>query len=269
MATIDPARVASLSEGSMTWSNASSTFAALDITEGGFAFNDLTVGLVLSNQPDHWARYGDTRTRKLPLMLGDAWVFAAGMDGHCQWREKQRFLNLSICSKVFESSGLPVPGESAHRVGPADPLVAELMLNLHTAPDTAPQLYRESLTLALATHLASSQPVAEANGQSDIRLRRALAYLEEKLVEDVSLDDLAAAAAMSPFHFSRVFKQETGRSPHKYIIHRRMERAREMLAAGQKTVADVAWSVGYQDVSRFCELFKRQWGVTPGAYRAG
>jgi AraC family transcriptional regulator len=258
---------AALQQGQITWDGGSSTLATLDFNEGSFKFDDVTLGLILSHQPEHWARYGDSKTRKLPLAKGDMWIFAPGMDGFCQWRDPQTFLNLQISRSVFERAQIEVPDESIHHVAQADPLIQELMMSLHAAPSESPRIYRDSLTTALAVHVSTLTPRHETV-KADTRIQRVISYIEDDLARDVSLDELAGVAAMSPFHFSRVFKQTTGASPYKFIIARRMERAKEMLKSSPAAVASIAMELGYSDVSRFTELFKRHIGTTPGAYRA-
>jgi AraC family transcriptional regulator len=268
MGMLDKARLAQMQAGQKAWSSGSSVLQTIEPFEGSFQFQNLTIGLVLAPQPEHWARYGDQKLRKLPLLPGHGWVFAGGVDGHCQWKAPQTFINVSIDSSVFHNAGLDLPGERVNRFGLSDPMTAELVLNLHAASDDAPRIYRESLTTALAAHVARLDAEPPPQQRGDQRVARALAYLEDHLSEDVALETLASTAAMSPFHFTRVFKAQTGLPPHRYVIHRRMERAKDLLKSQKRSVMDIAWTVGYQDVSRFGELFKRHTGMTPAAYRS-
>jgi AraC family transcriptional regulator len=103
----------------------------------------------------------------------------------------------------------------------------------------------------------------------DPRLRRAAAWIADHLAEDIALDALAAEAAMSPFHFARAFKAATGTSPLQYVIRARIEMAQAMLRSSTLSVAEIAHCVGYDDLSRFGQHFKRQVGATPAAWRAG
>lgn len=80
--------------------------------------------------------------------------------------------------------------------------------------------------------------------------------------------DLAAAAALSPAHFSRCFKDAFGESPHQYLLTRRLERAAALLLATDWTVAAVGVAVGVRSIGSFTTSFRRMYGVTPQAYRA-
>ena len=82
-----------------------------------------------------------------------------------------------------------------------------------------------------------------------------------------NIGELAAAARMSSSHFMRAFKQSTGGTPHQYVLARRFERAIELLARPEFSVAEVADSTGYSSPSHFVASFRQRLGVTPGAYR--
>src|SRR5262249_47727194 len=100
------------------------------------------------------------------------------------------------------------------------------------------------------------------------RLRAVVEYIEEHLEANPSLDEMAAVARLSPYHFARQFKRATGLPPHQYVIARRVERARQLLQAGTDlSLAEVALRVAFSDQSQFTHHFKRLVGVTPGQFR--
>jgi AraC-like DNA-binding protein len=82
----------------------------------------------------------------------------------------------------------------------------------------------------------------------------------------LSIDDLARTARMSRFHFSRVFRDEVGKSPYQLLVETRIERAQALLKSGQ-AVTEAALSVGFMDLSRFSKAFRRQVGCSPSEYR--
>ncbi len=81
------------------------------------------------------------------------------------------------------------------------------------------------------------------------------------------LDDLVAQSGYSKYHYCRLFKQQTGRSPWQYITERKLERARELLLATQLSVKEVACQLGFNTPDYFSRLFARHTGVTPSEYR--
>jgi AraC-like DNA-binding protein len=94
----------------------------------------------------------------------------------------------------------------------------------------------------------------------------AFEYVEEHLASP-SLEQMAAVARLSPYHFARQFKIATGVSPHQYVIARRVERARELLLGGTDlSLAEVAAQAGFSDQSQFSHHFKRLVGITPGQF---
>ena len=81
-----------------------------------------------------------------------------------------------------------------------------------------------------------------------------------------SLTKLAAEAGMSEFHFGRMFKRTTGKSPSQYFISLKMERAQVLLRETRKDVIEVALDVGYSNPSHFAHVFRRETGRSPAEY---
>jgi len=96
-------------------------------------------------------------------------------------------------------------------------------------------------------------------------VRRARAFLHEVGAEKVTLDEVAAQAALDKFHLVRAFRHEVGLPPYEYLTYLRVSRARELLQRGVR-VAEVAQLVGFYDESQLHRHFRRIVGVTPGLY---
>ena len=99
------------------------------------------------------------------------------------------------------------------------------------------------------------------------KLQRVQAFIEEHLASRLRVDMLASVVHMSPFHFTRLFKQATGLSPHAYVTVFRGERAKRILAETPLPLIDVAASVGFQTQGHFTEVFRRHAGTTPRRFR--
>lgn len=106
----------------------------------------------------------------------------------------------------------------------------------------------------------STQRTTEALG-------RARAYMETNFADDLELLTLAGIAELSPFHFSRLFKQFSGYSPHQYLLRARLDHAAELLRDTRMSILEVTLSVGFQDATHFARSFRRYTGLTPTAYR--
>ena len=143
-----------------------------------------------------------------------------------------------------------------------------------TAGGAGGPLAAESLANLLAVHLIRhvSAPRRPARGRDGAlprgRLRAVVEYVEEHLDASLSLEQLAAVAHLSVYHFARQFRRATWLPPHQYVIRRRVERAKRLLqGAGDLSLAEVAAHAGFSDQSQFSHHFKRLVGVTPGQFR--
>lgn len=98
------------------------------------------------------------------------------------------------------------------------------------------------------------------------RLQRVLQYIDAHLGKEIMVEELASAAALSRFHFSRMFKATTGQTPQKFLGQRRLELAKALLAEG-RSITQIAQACGFASESNFGRSFHRATGVTPGRYR--
>jgi AraC family transcriptional regulator len=157
-----------------------------------------------------------------------------------------------------------------------DPFIANMAaifsLELGRAPHPAQDVLVGSLVVALQMHLlrgytnlpwSDERPLLHVPPSA---VRRALDYIEDRPNGRISLDELAAAAGLSRFHFSRVFRKQVGMSPAAYVEHSRLERAKAMIRLGQLPLADIAYVLGFADQSHFSRRFRRHEGCSPSAF---
>jgi AraC-like DNA-binding protein len=98
-------------------------------------------------------------------------------------------------------------------------------------------------------------------------LHSAIAYINDRLEEDLSLKKIAQVAKISPYYFARLFKQATGMTLNQYVTSRRMEKAKHLLLKQDLSVVEVAKQVGIKSQSHFNKVFRKHTGSTPKAYR--
>ena len=97
--------------------------------------------------------------------------------------------------------------------------------------------------------------------------RRALDLMQARLSEDISLDELAAEAQLSPFHFARMFKQSVGVPPRVYLTRLRVEKACELLEHSDLPITEIALEVGYSSNQVLARVFAKHMRVTPSEFR--
>jgi AraC-like DNA-binding protein len=100
------------------------------------------------------------------------------------------------------------------------------------------------------------------------RLNRVLDFINENCARDLRLRELAQVAGLSPNYFCGQFKQSTGMTAYQYVLHRRMERAKNYLRDPKFTLASVGAATGFVNQSHFTKVFRRLVGVTPAQFRA-
>lgn len=99
------------------------------------------------------------------------------------------------------------------------------------------------------------------------QLKRVVEFIESRLGTAVALADLAEVSGGSVFHFSRAFRNTAGDSPYRYVLRRRIERAKQMLGATDLPVAEVARACGFGSQANFAKTFARCVGTTPRRFR--
>jgi AraC family transcriptional regulator len=131
----------------------------------------------------------------------------------------------------------------------------------------------ESLTIQLALHLLRHHCTASVLDRKPVsnlsprKLQRALDYIDTNLRDDISLADLAQVLAMSTGHFAHAFRQTTGLPPHRFVLVRRVDRAKSLLRETDLPITEIAHRVGCASHSHLSVTFHRETGLTPRDYR--
>ncbi len=157
-----------------------------------------------------------------------------------------------------------------------DPLASQMVSTIAHEMENGflDRILVDALNTALAARIVrlfvdpSKIALEPSNGLSRERLQRVCDYIEAHLDDPLTLADLAGVACLSRYHFSRSFKQAAGVGPQRYVMQRRIERAKTLMRRTNQPLALIAQEVGLADQSHLTSLFRREMGVTPGRYRA-
>src|SRR6266404_3182099 len=153
-----------------------------------------------------------------------------------------------------------------------DPTLRHIAMALRAgiqSGDAVHRMYGEALSTALAVHLlreygaAVLGPKRQYGGLPREKLVRAVEYIQDQLDSDLTVSGVAQAVGMSPYYFSRLFKESTGQPPHQYVVEARVRKAKELLTTGKFTISEAAHHVGFVDQSHLTRHFKRVFGLPP------
>ncbi|MEM9047891.1 MAG: AraC family transcriptional regulator [Pseudomonadota bacterium] len=221
----------------------------------------------MTDQPTHRLRLGGDRARPAPLKAHQGWILPAGAEGFCGFDAPLDYVTVSIAPELLHAAGAPDPTSLRPILGEIDPVILALALQAERF-EAGGALYRDSMHQALAAQIVQVTGLkTRAERLDDRRLGRAVAYIRDNLAGDVRIQALAEEAAMSPAHFSRAFRARMGTSPLQFVIAQRLALATALLRESALSVAQIAHRVGYTDVARFGQHFRRQYGATPAAFR--
>jgi AraC-like DNA-binding protein len=120
-------------------------------------------------------------------------------------------------------------------------------------------------TQGRAAEDSPSRPIS--GGLAPWQINRLKAYVEANLSATIAIEQMAELCRLSVSHFARAFKVSLGEPPHRYVVRRRIARAREMMLATDEPLSRVALDCGFADQSHFSRLFRRQEGESPNAWR--
>lgn len=159
-----------------------------------------------------------------------------------------------------------------------DPLIetiARTIADEMQRPDPLGNLLVDTLAAGLGLHLirsysshARTPPAAGAGSLPPARLRRVLDLIESNLARNIALAELAREACLSPYHFARCFKAATGLPPHRYLLLRRIERAKAMMSGGNASLSEIAYACGFSSQAHFSTAFAKEAGVSPRRFQA-
>lgn len=236
------------------------------------------VGLNADSRPVVLRGVGRSSDDHVILPPGSAWIVPAGDPVTMRVDTLHPIVRMTIDPR--RADAMLDEGEGSGRVelrrtyGVDAPQLRHLLMALaaEADPRTSSGLaFVETLIAAVSQQLVihagaePPAPVPARGGLSPAARRRVLALIEAQLDAQLSIETLAREAGLSPAHFARAFKQTLGEAPHRFLLRRRLERARHLLERCGAQLSDVAARSGFADQAHFTRHFKRHFGITPGA----
>lgn len=227
-----------------------------------------------------WRLQGMDENEHRRIVAGDLHINPADRPIFLRWTSSPRVLIIAmeqsfvdhVVSDAFDGNALVL----RTLIGIRNPVIESMAVAWRqelAERSNGGRLYIEGLGSALAVHifraygegLSRSPPVI--GGLGTLRLRRVTDYIEAHLSEDIGLCELAVVAELSTHHFGEAFKASTGTSPHRYLIQRRIHRAKELLLGTDHSIVEIAFAVGFASHSHFTGNFRKLTGITPSRYR--
>ena len=188
------------------------------------------------------------------------------------------FLDLYLDPAFLPSESRSAPASSVEPTWRVlrDPLLTQLLGSVGRGleqPSSSEDLFGDLATTLFALQLerahggGASSPGPRRSGLSPFVLKRVREYVAAHLAGTIRLQQLAALADLSPFHFSRAFKTSTGLSPHAYVLHCRISESKRLLSGSNLTISDIARRTGFSDTGQLSRRFRASTGTTPTAFR--
>lgn len=244
---------------------------------------DHTICLSLAARPVRFLQIKDGKTHSSLYGKGDISITPAQTPFFARWDDDDHYLELRLDSGFITTVAqealdlnpdrIQLAPEFRLRDGRLEAIALMLLDELYQA-NPGGRLYVESLTNLLAVHLLRQYAVTRpqlqihAGGLPQRQLLPVLDHIHDALDADLTLADLAALTGLSPYHFSRQFKQAVGVAPYQYVLQQRVERAKQLLKQTSHSIVEIALLCGFNSHSHLSQQFRQATGTTPSAYRS-
>ena len=240
------------------------------------------IGLQLRDFPQHEYWEEGRQTPVYDLRAGESTFYDLKRDPIANIDKPYHSIHFYIpriaLNAIADDANAPRVGELQYCPGKgvADNTIhclGQSMLAAFAHPERASRLFVDHVTLAVATHVAqtygSLKPTVRPvrGGLAPWQIKRATEILSANLDGTVTLGEIAAECGLSTSHFSRAFRASIGMAPHSWLIKRRVERAKSLLANRHSSLPEVALACGFADQSHFTRVFTREVGTPPGVWR--
>lgn len=235
------------------------------------------VSLNLDDRPVTLEVKGQQGFRSVVLRRGAAWICPADELVSLRINSDFQYVRMSIDPVHFDRlTGEPgkSPIELRRTYAVAKSQIGHILGALIAESDAGNPgglAFVEALAAGISNQIALHAGVEKPRvtrlkgGLSEAHKRRTLELMDSRLDSSLTVELLAGEVGLSPAHFARVFKETMGVAPHRYLLTLRLEHARRLLDVPDAILSGVAQRTGFADQAHLTRLFKREFGVTPGA----
>jgi len=206
---------------------------------------------------------------------GDFSIIPYGKENIVRWFDTIKFVVIQI-EPGFMQEFLQLKELSLGEYrGISDKLVYDLATSFKREMDQVQipaKIYIQSLVIGLAIHLGthyqtSGRSVYAPKGKlSAGQLKQLLEYCHAFISNDFGVDDMAALVHLSPFHFTRLFKNTLGIAPHQYVLQLKIDRAKQLIKGNEHSLSAIAYELGFTDQAHLSNTFRKFTGMSPGRF---
>lgn len=228
-----------------------------------------TIGFAYEVQHGHHAFASD---RIIPFYsIPNSLAFTpAGCDIYSESEKGGEYLTIRLKKEELQETTTTLYQFNDHIDLEAIKAAEALRRTLITGYKNRLELDVETNTLLKAVINKTTGKKESPRGRSSITIKRLKTlhdYMESNLAENISLNQLAKTVGLSKSYFLRAFKAATGQQPHKYLVSRRIARAKQLIEQNRQKLTQIALDCGFSSHAHMTTVFKNSLGVTPGLYR--
>ena len=211
---------------------------------------------------------------------GNICITPSGQPFKASWTEKIENLAIALqpalIQKIALENNFSNSFDFLESFKENDFLVQQIGLTLINEINSAGKinkLYIDSLKQSLVIHILKNYTNAkfavknEKGGLAGYRLKRVEEFINDNLENDITLAEIAEIADLSQYHFSREFRKSTGTTPQRYLMKKRIERAKELLTDRDLPIVEVSLQTGFKNQSHFSTIFRKFTNLTPKNWR--
>ena len=245
-------------------------------------FGQHHVILNLQEIPHRLENFRDGEHRDFTFYKDEIVVTPAGVRSGWRWHARSKVIVITLepakLQRFAQSEvGVLLTGSQLQNLPLfKDPDICQAGVMLRDAlleKDVGSQVLFESLARVFLVKLIqkygdrTDEEIAFTKGFTARHYKQVLDFVADRYPETISLEDLASVAALSPSHFSRLFKRTIGQSPMNFVMTYRVEQAKKRLSQTNTPLIEIALDCGFADQAHFSRVFKQHLGLTPKAFR--